>query len=195
MRANDNEKLLRFPMVQFHHFYAFAYTLFGWNVVGEFDENVYPAYGEDVEMVYRSASLGLYPYPEFPDWTPHHRHVGSMSLRDPAVNDQINRFDRADFNMRKWNVHLYCCGASWWAVDFKRHRPYDHPFDVPHVPHRHGWAFDPAHRRCVITGDGHRIHNSGAMCWYNASKILDKFPPPPGVEVQLKDKIRGFAPA
>lgn len=197
MRENDHEKLLRFPMVQFHHFYTFAYTKFGWDVVGTFDENVFPAYGEDVEMVYRSVSLRLYPYPEFPQWTQHHRHVGSMSLKDGEVSAMVGRFDRADYNMRKWNVHLYCCGGAWMAASvFDRHKPYPYPFNVKHVPHRNGWSFDAAHRRCVVTGQGQRIHNQGAMCWFNVSTILDKYPDP---ERRSPDQIfskkqLGFAP-
>jgi len=194
MREQHNEKLLKFPIVEFHHFYAYAYTKLGWEIVGEFDENVFPAYGEDVEMVYRSASLGLYPFPEFPDWAAHNQHVGSMSLRDGEVSAQIGRFDRADFNMRKWNVHLYCCGGEWWKTNFQVHRPYAHPFNLPHVPHRHGWAFDPDHRRCVLTGQGQRVHNSVAMCWFNASRIFDKFPAP-NANIKLAPKILGLAPA
>lgn len=200
MRMNDNEKLLKFPIVQFHHFYAFAYTKLAWDTLGTFDENPYPAYGEDVEFVYRAASYArkmgyvtaadspnqhFFPFPELKNWEKHHSHKngGSSSLKDPQVFEQINRYDRQTLPYAKFDLRVFQFGSKWEKWDHRKHPAFVHPFNMPHVPHRNCWALDAGHRNCIITGKGHRYKHNRNMCWFNFSVILDKFPPPPGFEM------------
>ena len=46
-------------IIKYSHYSFFAYTYAAWRQLGYFDASVFPAYGEDVEMVYRAASLSL----------------------------------------------------------------------------------------------------------------------------------------
>ncbi|KAJ9467658.1 hypothetical protein DIPPA_07930 [Diplonema papillatum] len=154
-------------IVSYTEWALFALTKLGYDTLGTFDENLWPAYGEDIEYLVRmqAAHLNMCVVPGPPL---RFTHVGSPNFkRDRVVQGMVGRHRNGQPYLQvKWHFDL-----------FKRPTPivghYMHPFNDSRIPIRNGWIFDPAYRSCVETGQGKMIPGT-RFCEWNAKDLVPK---------------------
>ena len=140
---------------RFHNFACFAYTLHGWRELGYFDETIYPAYGEDVEIHLRAVSkgLGLQSGP-FGNWDGtaasrrgHHVHSPNR-VHDKSVSEGVARFPLSHYIQQKWGINMS------GVFDYQFQKPFLWPFNRPRISHSNSWIVDPQQRACLMGGSG-----------------------------------------
>eukprot|EP00659_Diplonema_papillatum_P015599 gene15599-23807_t len=128
-------------------FALFAVTRMGWRTLGSFDENVWPAYGEDTEYIVRGhAARAAMCHPEFRLYSD---HIGSPNIQaDEALKLKIHRHHNGQLYLRdKWGFDIFNPRSP-----LEYHFPF--PYNDSRIPVTRSWLFDEAYRRCVETGVG-----------------------------------------
>jgi hypothetical protein len=98
-----------------HGFAAFAVYPDAVRAVGGFDENIWPAYGEDLEMALRLRADGRFTRvfygrtlqspmgcTEHADWCGVVHATSTVKRNDPAFPAMLQRWGRGEYNYRKW---------------------------------------------------------------------------------------------
>lgn len=102
-------------------YYAFVWTLAGRDKFGEFDENLWPAYYEDVEMRMRHRLMGVTTYPYALQGLPSLPHgkpcTGGMNYK--AMLDGAGLLNRA-YLRRKWGAHNF--EQAEYQTPYRDHR-------------------------------------------------------------------------
>lgn len=141
-----------FLLARFNDFAFFGVRREGFEKLGYFDENLYPGYGEDVEIHLRMVSLGV----GSNDYLGHlnsmapSTHYTSPNVKhDSVVGRQFHRNIQFPYMMQKWGVdmHMY--------TDYQHASPFKHPYNNPKIRHTNSWALDPVFRACLINPDSH----------------------------------------
>lgn len=116
--------------------HACGVTKAGVEAMGYFDENLYPAYQEDVDFNWRhylARKIGRLSYPPDGECVIYAHHEGSASSRSlpgPQFERLCKSFERnVEYHIRKWG------GAQC-------HEIYDHPFNDPALDIR-DWTLEP----------------------------------------------------
>lgn len=127
---------------RFYHFSSFAFTKKGFLELGYFDEVLFPAYAEDVELHLRSVSLGMGELGRF-DSLGLFSHLRSTSLKDPLIAARKRHSSRDVYIYRKWGVKMS------EHQDFGLARPFKYPFNIPQILHNASWNVDQRQRECI----------------------------------------------
>ncbi|KAK4537129.1 hypothetical protein CDCA_CDCA11G3154 [Cyanidium caldarium] len=158
---------------------AFVVTREFRDACGLFDENLFPAYLEDFEMDIRAQRLrgdGCVAGNIFSAERFHHGPEGAV-VYVSGVQDMVNRDEERSGEARarigevlqrghrsgfQYMADKWGCSVSqqWDACTFQR------PFNRTHLTPR-DWVYDPAYRRCVLTGTGLQ----GDHCPYDVSVL------------------------
>lgn len=128
---------------RFHHFTSFALTKHGFLELGYFDETLFPAYAEDVELHLRAVSKNMAVFGRF-DSLGLFTHARQKSLQDPEVAARKRHLSRDVYIYRKWGVKI----AE--HQDFALAKPFKSPFNLPTIAHNNSWRIDPEQRRCIL---------------------------------------------
>ena len=163
----------RHTIIKFQHYSFFAYTYRAYMVLGTFDESVYPAYGEDVEMVYRARSMGL-TFDDYKAQPKEYSHVGSASQHSPESRGYTRRWSRDNYMRQKWNVDM--TSAHWEDIDFTPLHKY--PWGFASIPHRSSYSIDRLHEHCIRTDVGAKIPFifRGEKCFWHGSVVSRLMP-------------------
>ncbi|KAJ9467661.1 hypothetical protein DIPPA_07946 [Diplonema papillatum] len=157
--SNSQDAQARCGVAHYLGFALFGLTRYGYEALGTFDENLYPAYGEDVEYVVRALAVSVDrcdgPQQLF------YTHFGSPNVQ------QNSAFQRMVVRARNGQSYLQ---AKWGFDIFKHTDPitghYFHPFNDARISIKK-WIVDPKMRKCI---KGQR----DAPCNYDLKGILPK---------------------
>lgn len=165
--------------------YAFAITQEAIDVVGFFDEVYTPGYNEDIDLQYRVHNGGFrsVSYPAAP--IGHHQSINLKRAGGQSLyKQQIHRASLGfEYGWMKWGIY----NQEQTRLAFPpsgRKRPF--LVGVPSASNNgssyligglplHLWRVDPAHRKCIVTGEGVYFVKS-STCWYNFSVLLEWLP-------------------
>jgi hypothetical protein len=137
-------------------FAAFYYLRTALPVYGLFDETLFPAYGEDIEMLARMRSVGDLAADVF---LPYFHVESVVAKRDAHIKRMIGTMPRFDYLKEKWNLTQ---GAEAESSKYL----FKHPFNNPRVP-LSSWAVDPVQRACIR-------YQLKKKCLYNLTRAVDQ---------------------
>ncbi|KAJ9443824.1 hypothetical protein DIPPA_01728 [Diplonema papillatum] len=138
------------------HWAAFGLTRTGFEKLGMFDENLWPAYGEDIEYIVR-AQAAEQPLCK-PSPAPTYEHNIATNLKNNAkFKATVKRFANGqDYLLNKWGFDIF--NRPDPIVDH-----FKHPWNQKDVAYS-TWVFDPNLRSCIETGHGVKIRG---LCAYD----------------------------
>lgn len=154
---------------RFCAFACFAYTLRGHRELGYFDETIFPAYGEDVEIHLRAVSkrLGLQNGP-FGNWEKSEgrekaalHYISPNIAHDSDASKGVGRFPLEAYILLKWGVN------KSGVADYQFEKPFLHPFNRSRILHNNSWIVDPEQRACLMGLKEGR----GAQCTFNQTLL------------------------
>ncbi|KAJ9466881.1 hypothetical protein DIPPA_01984 [Diplonema papillatum] len=162
--ARSESRVKTCGVLHFNEWALFGLTRFGYEQLGSFDENIWPAYGEDIEMIVRAqasnVALCIVPGMSF-------THLGSVNFkRNGALQAQVSRHHNGKaYLLEKWGFDIH-----------KRTNPitghFMHPFNDARVP-KTAWLYDKGYRQCVEHGGG-LMDQEKQHCLYHTAELLPK---------------------
>lgn len=135
-----------FIVNRFADFAAMAITELGMDELGYFDENIFPAYGEDVEYHLRAVSKGMglqsKHFGKTGNEDMYWHYTSPNRKRNTEFAQMIDRFDVKDYISKKWGILL---GS---VKDYQFCTPFAYPFNIETMNHT-SWRIDPDLRKCI----------------------------------------------